>query len=198
MNKKEYLQQLSNRLSKLPREEMLEAMNYYNEYFEEAGEENEAEVIEKLGPPEKIAAQIISECAIKNIDAPARSVKHGLSTVWLVILAIFAAPIAGPLAIAMAAVFIVVVFTILVALVAVLIAAVAAAGGGLMAIGVGIISLFGNFASGIAIIGTGMVAVGVGILILYASFALTKYVLKGLSMLFKKVIKKGNKYEEFN
>ncbi len=198
MNKKEYLQELSKRLSRLPREEMLEALQYYNEYFDEAGEDREEEVIKKLGPPEKVTSQIISECAIKSMNAPAKSVKQGLSTVWIVILAIFAAPIAAPVAIALAAVVFCIAIAIILVLIAVIVTAAAIAGSGIFSLGAGIIGLFHYFPSGLTIMGAGMVMIGLGILILYISIALTKYVLKWLALLFKKVIKRGKKYEEFN
>lgn len=45
MNKDQYLRKLEYLLSDLPEEERREAMEYYVEYFEEAGPEREAEVM---------------------------------------------------------------------------------------------------------------------------------------------------------
>ena len=42
MNKDMFLMQLEQLLSKIPREEREEAMDYYRSYFEDAGMENEA------------------------------------------------------------------------------------------------------------------------------------------------------------
>lgn len=61
MTKYEFLGDLSRLLSDLPEEERMEAMEYYEDYFSDAGRENEAQVIKELGSPERIAAQIKGE-----------------------------------------------------------------------------------------------------------------------------------------
>ncbi len=58
MNRKEYLRRLSYLLQDLPEEEYRDALEYYEDYFEEAGPEREQEVIRELGRPERIAAMI--------------------------------------------------------------------------------------------------------------------------------------------
>ncbi len=61
MNKYEFLSQLRNALSNLPTEEREAAMSYYEEFFSDAGEENEQAVIASLGTPEELARSILSE-----------------------------------------------------------------------------------------------------------------------------------------
>lgn len=58
MNREEYLKRLSFLLKDLPEEEIEDAIAYYEDYFEEAGEEKEEQVIRELGAPEKIAKMI--------------------------------------------------------------------------------------------------------------------------------------------
>lgn len=58
MNRKEYLEKLSNLLQDLPDEEREEALDYYEDYFDEAGPQREQEVIRELGSPETVAAMI--------------------------------------------------------------------------------------------------------------------------------------------
>lgn len=58
MNRKEYLKKLSELLWDLPKEEREEALEYYENYFEEAGPRKEEEVIRELGNPETVAAMI--------------------------------------------------------------------------------------------------------------------------------------------
>ncbi len=58
MNKEEFLQRLRNLLSGVPAAEAEEALEYYRDYFADAGPENEARVIEELGSPEKVAENI--------------------------------------------------------------------------------------------------------------------------------------------
>ena len=58
MNRKEYLERLEQLLLVLPKEEREEAILYYSDYFDDAGIENEADVIRELGSPEEVAAKI--------------------------------------------------------------------------------------------------------------------------------------------
>lgn len=67
MNKYDFLSRLRNALSPLPQEERDAAMNYYEEFFSEAGAENEQSVIASLGSPEELAKSIIDE---NNRDNP--------------------------------------------------------------------------------------------------------------------------------
>lgn len=53
MGKNEYLRTLARELRKLPKEEFDTAMDYYTEYFEDAGPEKEQEIIQELGIPVK-------------------------------------------------------------------------------------------------------------------------------------------------
>lgn len=58
MNREAFLWRLRELLSGIPEQEAQEAVQYYEDYFADAGAENEAKVIEELGSPEKVAANI--------------------------------------------------------------------------------------------------------------------------------------------
>lgn len=58
MNRREFMAQLERLLDELPISERSEALRFYNDYFEEAGPENEAQVIRDLGSPGRVAAVI--------------------------------------------------------------------------------------------------------------------------------------------
>ena len=58
MDRKQFMRQLEALLSDIPGEERREALEYYESYFDEAGEDREAEVIKELGSPGKVAAII--------------------------------------------------------------------------------------------------------------------------------------------
>lgn len=60
MNRKEYLERLEQLLLVLSMEEREEALQYYTDYFDDAGVENEDKVIMELGTPEEVAAKIRS------------------------------------------------------------------------------------------------------------------------------------------
>lgn len=58
MKRKEFLAQLERLLWDIPVQEREEALEFYNSYFDDAGEENESSVIQELGSPGKVAAII--------------------------------------------------------------------------------------------------------------------------------------------
>ena len=64
MNKNEFMESLKEKLSKLNTEDKEDAINYYWEYFEEAGFGEESDVTKNVGNPEDVAAKIIeaAEC----------------------------------------------------------------------------------------------------------------------------------------
>ena len=99
MNKKEYLEELSEKLSRMKEEERLEVLRYYEEYFDEAGIEQEEEVIKNLGTPSQLARQIMAEVAVKESVEKPQSSRKGLWAIGLIILALLATPVAFPLAI---------------------------------------------------------------------------------------------------
>ena len=58
MNRVEFLGKLKELLYDIPDNEREEAVEFYNDYFDEAGVENEDKVIRDFGSPEKLAATI--------------------------------------------------------------------------------------------------------------------------------------------
>lgn len=58
MNRVEFMDRLAELLQDIAEEEREEAICFYNDYFEDAGEANEAEVIRELESPKKVADKI--------------------------------------------------------------------------------------------------------------------------------------------
>ena len=54
MDRRQFMEQLERLLFDISETERQEAMEYYEEYFDDAGEENESEVIRELGSPGKV------------------------------------------------------------------------------------------------------------------------------------------------
>jgi uncharacterized membrane protein len=61
MRKQEFMRSLENLLQDIPNKEREEALNYYLDYLEDAGEENEEAAIKELGSPERVASIIKSD-----------------------------------------------------------------------------------------------------------------------------------------
>lgn len=62
MNKQEFLKALADELRDFPAEERTQAIQFYTEYFEDAGTENEACVLQELGSPQKVAQILRANC----------------------------------------------------------------------------------------------------------------------------------------
>jgi len=60
MGRQQFMAELKQLLGDIPAEERDEALNYYEEYFNDAGEENEQSLIMQLESPEKVARSIKS------------------------------------------------------------------------------------------------------------------------------------------
>ena len=58
MSRTEFMNELRTLLQDIPEEEREEALQYYSDYFDDAGAENEEQVIRELGSPQKVAATI--------------------------------------------------------------------------------------------------------------------------------------------
>lgn len=61
MTKTEYLSALRGALTGMTSDERETAVKYYEEFFDEAGDENEQDVIADLGSPEKLAKSILDD-----------------------------------------------------------------------------------------------------------------------------------------
>lgn len=61
MNRNDFMRQLEMLLSDITPNERNEALQFYNDYFDDAGAENEQAVIKALGSPAKVAASIKSD-----------------------------------------------------------------------------------------------------------------------------------------
>lgn len=68
MNRIEFMRQLEVLLAEISQKEREEAIQYYNDYFDDAGIENEAMVVLELGTPEKVADMIQSDLLGKSTE----------------------------------------------------------------------------------------------------------------------------------
>lgn len=58
MTRQEYMQQLAALLATMPEAERRDALDYYEEYFDAAGPEKEAQTIQELGSPQNVAEKM--------------------------------------------------------------------------------------------------------------------------------------------
>ena len=70
MNRVEFMETLSRLLQDIPEEDRIDALKYYNDYFDDAGSENEQNVIEELESPESgnVSASLKAQNASSGKD----------------------------------------------------------------------------------------------------------------------------------
>lgn len=68
MNRNDFLQKLKELLSNIPENERDEAISFYEDYFDEAGSDNEEKVIKDLESPEKVAETILAGLSEKELE----------------------------------------------------------------------------------------------------------------------------------
>lgn len=192
MNRFKYLEILSGRLCvELPEDEYSNVMQYYTEYFAEAGAEKEYEVLKELGSPEDLAKKIIAEYKGKTALEPevTTTKKKGLPIGWIIFIAIVGSPL-------WLALFFVA-LGLIIAVIAVMAALICVAAAGLVAgtvtvIG-GIAMLFNNPANGILTIGTGFLFGTVGIGAILLSVLLIRLIIKLIKYISSKSSRKEKK-----
>lgn len=206
MNKEEYLAQLKKYLKRLPAEDYQNAMDYFTEYFEEAGPEGEAEAIKELGTPKEAAAELLSALLDEKItfsslpaeipsnsgqgadsygkreryqyrgEEPIKKKYSPFSTIMIAFLAILAAPIGAPLAISVVVLLLCGILFIGCCLLAFFIFSVAIVFSGAVLMG----TSFGLIASSVPsfciMIGLGLFGIGCGILLFIASCYICKWI----------------------
>ena len=69
MSRDEFMRELAYLLQDIPEEERLEALQYYEDYFDDAGPEMDASVVAELGSPERVAAIIRTDLTGAMEDA---------------------------------------------------------------------------------------------------------------------------------
>ena len=182
MNRREFIEELKRRLKKLPYDEIKEAIDYYEGYFDDAGEENEQAVLAELGSPAAVASQIIANFAVKEaeIDKP---VKKNWRSTWLVILALFASPIAVPVALAVGAVVLALVISLLAVIISFFAAGVSIVAGGLASAAAGVFVIFQSVPTTMLYFGVGLILLGIGAAIVTATITLSKKCFNGLTKL---------------
>lgn len=198
MNRSEFFIKLEQGLSKVPKEEAEAALSYYHEYFDDAGEDNEQKVIEELGSPAQIAAKIKAESAVKELEQPAPSVKKGISAIWWVILAIFAAPIALPIAIALAAVAIGLVIAAIGIIIALIVTVAAVFGSGILIIIAGFAVIATSIPASLFTVGVGLAILGATILIGILVVLAARGLFSGIAKLMNKQLNKKSKGVDIN
>lgn len=193
MNRIEYMTKLASLLQDIPEVERRDAMKYYNDYFDEAGEENEEQVIREFGAPEEVAENIKADLKGKTEDITddqqGQSGNYQFQTrendhsseyqyemsgdkkkndrIWKIVLIVILAIIIGPVLIPLIGGILVaglaIVLTAIVGVFALVIAGIVIAIVGISLVISGFIILLPQTAAGLALIGSGLIMLVLGV-----------------------------------
>ena len=221
MSRKAFMARLDELLADITEAEKEEALSYYEEYFEDAGPENEEEVIQSLGSPEKVAATIkaglsenaqeegeFSETGYTNSyydvkdEVATINKRKGLGGIgtggWVIILilCLFALPILGPLLLGVLGKIFGLLVAVAAVIFAVLVTGIALVVAAVAMVAAGFATLFATPLVGVALIGAALLVAGIGILIAILGFwVVTKVIpplFRGLVELIRKpFVRKG-------
>ncbi len=209
MNREQYLKELSKYIKKLPKADYEDTMSYFEECFDEVGEEGEASLIEELGSPQILASEILSKLLegesfsensiiiankkeeheetrnSKKSNFKSRKAQNKPSRFLLIsLLAILAAPIGFPLSIAFLALVFSLFITAFSLVFAILMIFFASSLAAVKLFVIGFLSLFISPAASLMILGSALIIIAIGFL----SLILIKYISQFLFKSIKKII----------
>lgn len=200
MNRQEFMEELKRGLQGISEEESEDAVNYYEEYFEEAGSENEAEVIKELGNPIQIAKRIKAEVTIKQVKdeevKSSKQIKGILSSMGLILGVLFASPLLIPMGLTGVIAMGTILLLILTVVGSVIVGGISIAVTGVIVIFVGIYVLFLEPLTGVFLIGASSAIIGLDILIAYGLMGIAKKLIKVSANIGSKIIDQLGKGEK--
>lgn len=178
MNRNDFLRRLEILLSDISKEERDEALQYYRDYFEDAGAEHEAEVIRELESPEKVAETIkadlkrefqaedgAQELPVRPgaVQEPPKT-SNGLKILLIVLIVLIGAPIILPVGFGLVVAALGIVIAAFSFFAGLVLGAVAIMGAGLVVIVVGIPLLVVALPAGLLSVGSGLLIFVVGLI----------------------------------
>ncbi len=203
MTSQEYLNQLQKYLKKLPQSDYEDAMEYFTEYFADAGPENEQAVIEELGTPKIAAAELMMNLLDKKMDEHTameqeekRNEKKkttGASVIWIAVLTLFAAPIGAPVLISVIIVLLCVALCVALFDMSIFLAAAGGVAGGIKLLLRGILAVTVSFGGFSLITGMGILLIGISILCIVFGVYLAKWMGWLFVLCARRITRKGGR-----
>ena len=219
MTRKEYMEQLKKYLKRLPKEDYDNAIEYFSEYFDEAGPENEQQVMEELGQAKEAARELLLNLLQESVgdskditDFGESSHAHGrtdsgnLSTtgystsagkkrspgkiILLAFLVICASPVSIALLFAGLAVLAAVVIVIAAVIFSMAVTGVSAIAGGIVLTGFGVTLIARSLAAACMMVGSGFLMAGAGILVGVLTIYICKWCAMGIGRLVNRLARK--------
>lgn len=212
MTRQEYMEQLKKYLKRLPKEDYDNAIEYFSEYFDEAGPEKEQQVMKELGEPKEAARELLlnllqesvendqdiveEKAAVnKNVNVPKKKRSPG-KIVLLAFLVLCASPVSLTLLLCAFAVLCAVVVTVASVIFSIGIASIAMIAGGIVTVGFGATLVLKSVAAACMMIGGGFLMAGIGILAGVLTIYICKWCANGIGRLVNGFVRKKVRKDE--
>ncbi|KRK80170.1 DUF1700 domain-containing protein [Companilactobacillus nodensis] len=196
-----YINEFEVYLSQLDEDERKDVLEFYREFIIDANLDTSDKIINELGTPKHLARKVLTDYSIKMSEEDYQNVNDGnvpteqkakknVRMIWLIILGLFATPVAIPVAIALIlmlvlvvgmAVFGVLLFVFLVALSVIL---------GVGSIFVGLSVMMQSLATTLFYVGAGFLILGVDFFLIPIIIAIFKWAFQVVVIFFRWVGKK--------
>ena len=179
MNKHEFLAQLRNGLSGLPRKDIEERLTFYSEMIDDRMEEgySEEESVEAVGTVDEIVEQIIAETPFTRIAKERIKPKRELEK-WEIALIVISFPIWFSLAIVAVAVVLSIYVLLLATFLLLWIVFATLVALSVASVVTGSVVLFSEPLTGVAVYGIAFASAGLSIFMFFGCKVATKYILK--------------------
>ncbi|MDD3137965.1 MAG: DUF1700 domain-containing protein [Lachnospiraceae bacterium] len=193
MNRVEFMSRLGEMLQDVSAEEKKEAIQFYNDYFDDAGIENEMHVITELGSPQKVAATIkvglsgqneksseysetgYTDTRFDEKETPANQNINGrqektpktnnaLKVILIIAIIVIGGPIVLPVAFGILAVVIGIVVAIITVFISLIIAAICIMVAGIIVFCAGLTQIIGALPAALLLTGVGMLLFALGMI----------------------------------
>ena len=212
MTRQEYMEQLKKYLKRLPKEDYENAIEYFSEYFDEAGLQKEQQVMKELGEPKEAARElllnllqesvendqdIVEEKAAVQPEAASGGKKRSPGKIILLaILVLCASPVSLALLVGVLAVLLAVVITATSVIFSLGITSIAATAGGIVTVGFGATLVLKSAAAACMMIGGGFLMAGIGILAGVLTIYICKWCANGIGRLVNRFVRKKVRKDE--
>ena len=191
MTRKEYMEQLKKYLKRLPKEDYDNAIEYFSEYFDEAGAENEQQVMKELGEPKEAAGELLLNLLQETTThSPAKPKRSPGKIILLAFLVLCASPVSLALLIGALGVLFAVVVVIAAVIFSLGVTCAATVAGGIMLAGFGATLIFKSVAAACMMVGGGFLMAGAGILIGVLTVYICKWCATGIGRLVNGFVRK--------
>ena len=191
MTRKEYMEQLRKYLKRLPKEDYENAIEYFSEYFDEAGAENEQQVMKELGEPKEAAGELLLNLLQETTThSPAKTKRSPGKIILLAFLVLCASPVSLALLIGALGVLFAVVVVIAAVIFSLGVTCAVTVAGGIMLAGFGATLIFKSVAAACMMVGGGFLMAGSGILIGVLTVYICKWCATGIGRLVNGFVRK--------